>query len=120
MRVVFFAGFSSPSPSTSVAFADVAFFFAALLRAGLGGGASASRSTFSAVSTAVATPPSAEPNHSRIVWARPTVTGDMWLVMSGISSAWHFATMSLDATPISLASWWIRSWAFLDKGCSCR
>ena len=44
-------------------------------------------------------------NHSRTVSARPTDTGERWLTMSGISSAWQRATMSLELTPSSLASW---------------
>jgi hypothetical protein len=60
--------------------------------------------------TAVALPASAAAcaapaNHSRTVSARPTETGERWLTMSGISSAWQRATMSLELTPSSLASW---------------
>jgi hypothetical protein len=64
-----------------------------------------STSTFSAVSTAV--PPPSPLNHSRMVISRPTETGDMWFLMiaSGIPSAWHFATMTLESIPISFASW---------------
>ena len=61
-------------------------------------------STLAEVSTAVEASPSALPNHSRTVCERPTETADIWLVMSGISSATHLATMSLLDTPSSLAS----------------
>lgn len=63
-----------------------------------------SASDASATMVAVAAAPPAFANHSRIVSARPTETGDKWVAISGISSAWQRATMSLELTPSSLAS----------------
>ena len=63
-----------------------------------------STSDASATAVAVAAAPPAFANHSRIVSARPTDTGERWVAISGISSAWQRATMSLELTPSSLAS----------------
>jgi hypothetical protein len=63
-----------------------------------------STSDASATAVAVAAAPPAFANHSRIVSARPTDTGERWVATSGISSAWQRATMSLELTPSSLAS----------------
>jgi hypothetical protein len=84
---------SSPDSVPSAFFAGAFFVF------------TRSTSTFSAVSTAV--PPPSPLNHSLMVISRPTETGDMWFLMtdSGIPSAWHFATMTLESIPISFASW---------------
>jgi hypothetical protein len=63
-----------------------------------------STSVASATAVAVAAAPPAFANHSRIVSARPIDTGERWVAISGISSAWQRATMSLELTPSSLAS----------------
>ena len=63
-----------------------------------------STSDASATAVAVAAAPPAFANHSRIVSARPTDSGERWVAISGISSAWQRATMSLELTPSSLAS----------------
>jgi hypothetical protein len=63
-----------------------------------------SPSDASATAVAVAAAPPAFANHSRIVSARPIDTGERWVAISGISSAWQRATMSLELTPSSLAS----------------
>lgn len=71
-------------------------------------GASTADGSAGASSVATAGPSAAcaaPANHSRTVSARPTETGERWLTMSGISSAWQRATMSLELTPSSLASW---------------
>ena len=67
-----------------------------------GSGASSSTAVALAASALACAAPA---NHSRTVSARPTDTGERWLTMSGISSAWQRATMSLELTPSSLASW---------------
>jgi hypothetical protein len=101
---------SDDAASDDEAAADFAAFVALPLMArgsastALDDGSGASSST--AVALAASALACAAPaNHSRTVSARPTDTGERWLTMSGISSAWQRATMSLELTPSSLASW---------------
>jgi len=62
-------------------------------------------------STAVTVVPcSCAENHSRIVASSPAETADMWpfTMLSGIPSAWHFATITLESTLSSFANSKIR------------
>ena len=60
-------------------------------------------STFSAFSTDEDALVAESLNQSLIVAASPKETADIWFVISGISSAVHFAMMSFEETPSSFA-----------------
>jgi hypothetical protein len=101
---------SDDAASDDEAAADFAAFVALPLLARGSASTALDDASGASSSTAVALPASAlacaaPANHSRTVSARPTDTGERWLTMSGISSAWQRATMSLELTPSSLASW---------------
>ncbi len=99
-------GGTSPSSvvSTTGSFFTGAFFFAAFFRTF---DLAFLTSTLAVVSTAVTTPPSfpASPNHSRMVAASPNDTAVWCPLMSGIPSASHLATTTLEGTPSSFAIW---------------
>jgi len=103
------AGAGEGGASTAVAAAPASSLsFAAFFLDGAFLVFTAAASTCSVVSTAVEGEP--ELHHSRMVASRPADTVDMWslMVVAGMPSAWHLATMALDSMPSSFARLWMR------------